>query len=552
MESKFLCTVKIKAGKKVFDYKGGVIQQFAYTLDPNGFEASFTLVVDVNAIKKDEFLTPFLDDDLIEIDLTILPLLSDEKKVKPKPTKLSGIVVKRDLEETAFRIVARNKKVGYRVYKMTFVDPAQFYWRRNFPILLYRNKKESEVIKAQTPKGKINLSLKHAAFNETKPLICLASHDGACSFYDYVHWRASALNVVTWYDYDTEKYNFDKTKPKLDKPEILEVDDVRTLTVGITEPCRSVVRIKNSYTEATKVLEVTNKNKVQGLYRDRLVRTPIAADLNDISDAEKPGQDRPMPRLNIDFNRYPMYAPYPGTGLKFHDRQWNKGLYGIAKTYRCVSVSFEASLADADEFTTTERLKGAGYACRMSAVLENSTDDYVTRVAHTVPTYPIQVEAVIVTDDGKEGERVYQFTVDNKTKLQTYRVDATLWSKEGAADGDAKEQCFIDVPFEPLHMTGFVYFPLYKDSRVLLNVYHGRAEIFTTLDWGAGVQLPKETQGQNILLGKNKDSQTAVSHTYVDNKPVFNMGRNDAGDTQTITLKEGLMILEVKANEKDG
>ena len=155
---------------------------------------------------------------------------------------------------------------------------------------------------------------------------------------------------------------------------------------------------------------------------------------------------------------------------------------------------------------------------------------------HTAPTYPIQVEAVIVTEDGKEGERVYQFNVDSKSKLQTYRVDARLWSKDGAADGDSKEPCYIDVPFEPLHMTGFVYFPLYKDSRVLLNVFHGRAEIFTTLDWGAGVQLPKETQGQNILLGKNKDSQTAVS--CVDNKPVFNMGRNDAGDTQTITLQK--------------
>ena len=133
-----------------------------------------------------------------------------------------------------------------------------------------------------------------------------------------------ARNIVTWYDYDDEKYVFDKAKAKVEKPEILELDDIRSLKIDIKEPCRSVVRIKNSYTEATKVLEVGNTKKVVGLYRDRLVRTPIASDLNDMSEAEKPKQDTPIPRLNIEFNRYPIYAPYPGLGFKFHDRQWTK------------------------------------------------------------------------------------------------------------------------------------------------------------------------------------------------------------------------------------
>ena len=60
MESRFLCTARVKAGGKVFDFKGGVIQRVWYTLDPNGSEAGLSIVVDSNAVKKDDFLKPFL------------------------------------------------------------------------------------------------------------------------------------------------------------------------------------------------------------------------------------------------------------------------------------------------------------------------------------------------------------------------------------------------------------------------------------------------------------------------------------------------------------
>ena len=166
-----------------------------------------------------------------------------------------------------------------------------------------------------------------------------------------------------------------------------------------------------------------------------------------------------------------------------------------------------------------------------------------------MPLYPVKVEGLIFVESGEEDERVYEFKTDADSQLQTYRVQIPLWqSDEG---GPEAQGLIVDAPFEPSYLPGFVYLPHYKGERVLVYLFPEDAQVRASLDWGSGVQPPLESLAQRIQFGKIESSQTAMSHAYEDNKPVFAVARNDAGDTQTITMSESVLILEVKQNEDE-
>jgi hypothetical protein len=115
-----------------------------------------------------------------------------------------------------------------------------------------------------------------------------------------------------------------------------------------------------------------------------------------------------------------------------------------------------------------------------------------------------------------------------------YKVFVPLWNKE------------IVVPFIPDQLPGHFYFPAYKNQRVLLALEFQEARISRFLDWGEGTRLPADGQGNHLLLGKDKDSQTSIQHVYVDGKPQLNVKRVQKNDTVTLLVQEGLMSLTVK------
>jgi hypothetical protein len=51
------------------------------------------------------------------------------------------------------------------------------------------------------------------------------------------------------------------------------------------------------------------------------------------------------------------------------------------------------------------------------------------------------------------------------------------------------------------------------------------------------------------LLGWNKSSQTAFTHDFQDDKPVWRMLRTSGGDTQVVRMKEGNLFIQVKETQ---
>jgi hypothetical protein len=145
------------------------------------------------------------------------------------------------------------------------------------------------------------------------------------------------------------------------------------------------------------------------------------------------------------------------------------------------------------------------------------------------------VEGKIVSEQGQEEEETYQIYQHSQTELDQYRVAIPLF-----------DDIQVVVPFEPLFAPGHFYFPAYKDARVLVALDFHSTRIVGFLDWRPGGRLPMDTQGDHILMGKSADSNTAISHVYVDNKPQLNMKRTSKSDTEIIQLHEGTIILQTK------
>ncbi|HEX8436646.1 MAG TPA: hypothetical protein VF697_16170, partial [Archangium sp.] len=103
-----------------------------------------------------------------------------------------------------------------------------------------------------------------------------------------------------------------------------------------------------------------------------------------------------------------------------------------------------------------------------------------------------------------------------------------------------------------IHFPGHFFFPPYKNTRVMVGLHFDRAELLRFLDWKEGVRTPQDGQGDQVLLGWNKTSQTAMTHDFQDDKPVWRMHRTSGGDTQVVRMGEGHLFIQVKESPSGG
>jgi hypothetical protein len=165
-----------------------------------------------------------------------------------------------------------------------------------------------------------------------------------------------------------------------------------------------------------------------------------------------------------------------------------------------------------------------------------SLPDYVT------PTYPRPCEGRIVVDEGAENEEVYRIHSDAETSVETYRLAIPTWGNQE-----------IHAPFEAQTLSGHFYFPAYKHETVLLALYFDHAVITGFVDWrAAGARVPRETQGNHLLMGKTADNNTSLRHIYQDNQPVFSIHRSNGSDHQRIELKQGNLFIQVREEAGKG
>jgi len=272
----------------------------------------------------------------------------------------------------------------------------------------------------------------------------------------------------------------------------------------IPETCRHNVRVLNTYSENPLKIPLPNTWGTNDLRRDILVRREASASLVLDANRERPKLESRTYELLLELQQFPLIPFYPGVFIKFMEVEISTELITYEKDYRICTIH----LTGTSEKKGLEDDRGASfttYVCNMTASLELKEETYMSLPPFTPPAYPLSVEGKIVTEMGEEKDKTYQIFAGSAAQ-ENYRVFIPLWNKT------------IPVPYKPHQMTGHFYFPAYKNTRVLVDLYFDRAEINRYLDWGADVRLPMDTQGDHLLMGKTKKPTFPLSiHTLTAN-----------------------------------
>jgi len=535
------------AGKS-YPVPGGQIKSLALDLKSYGFSAEvvFVLVDDfsLGGPNVDRLRGAFVGDDLISVALRIEnPLVEDVPQKGATPFELHGLVSERALTEHTIDKSPSQSRV--RRYRIRFMDPAQLLWTQHFPCELYTGKTWQDVIDAH--KGtRIQLIYDLPVLTAKRPHVFLGLEpsQGAASFYDFLLWIVDTCGGFFSYDYALRKYRLSGERPPAGARSELHPEDVLALCLELPVLPRNSVRVHNTYVgnPATVTLAPTAKNRgIPGVYADYLLRTPVASQVDARIGTEQARLDAaPGPALSVELRRWPTSPLVPGATCQLSDdvRFLAAGVVlpspfaGALTHVRAFRATAHAVSQRPDDGFGSDR---AAFHLEGTVLLAHDTDRRPPAMAYTPPVYPRLLEGRIVSEIGAKADETYQIYEDAATAVESYKVAIPLFGNQ---------QLVVD--FQPTLASGHFYFPVYKDARVLLAVDLERAWLVRHLDWRPEARLPKESQGNNLLVGKTPQNGTSLRHLYEEDKPVLRLTRTNAEDTQMIEIGEGHLMIQVQ------
>ncbi|MEY4579213.1 MAG: hypothetical protein RL701_3916, partial [Pseudomonadota bacterium] len=521
--------LSLTIGSDVFTLPGGSVKQFDLEARVWGFQGSVSFCVS-SELEADTVYPRFITDDLIRITLALRSCVSDANGVRPDPITFIGYAAVRSFSETVGPGVA-GSPVLLRRYTLQFSDAAALFWKQHFPIELHVDKSASAVFDMHACAG-VTLAYGDGPFADKLALLCIPDSERA-SFYDFACWYLARSCAQLEFDAATSSYTLTKRKGNKAKVE-LEPDDLVRLEVTLPAPRRADVHVLNSYTDATQNQTVAVATATTGVRRDVLHTTPIPKRF----DARVARETEPLRAakegLEVAFARFPRCAFSIGALLSLGEF-YSKQLHAAKSQYRVYSLSIhgQAAAESAAGNAGLEDETGT-HSVEFSAKLEHKSDPTMRLPEFALPEYPCVVEAKIVSFGGGDTDRTWFSIEDETTALTSYQLQVPLFNKK------------IEAPFDAALTSGHFFFPAYKHARVLVALQFDSAEIVRHLDWADNARLPKDTQGNQIAFGYQKDNGTTLRHVYKDNKPEMHLERIFGNDTETFEVSDGLMRWHVE------
>jgi hypothetical protein len=488
---------------------------------------------------KDALLEDFLKPDLAEVSLEVKAVIPGTSgRPKPKALKIKGLVSDKTLYEEPV-LTGDSNLILHRRYVVRFMDPARLLWRQHHPCELYTKKTVQDVLDAHKG-GQVSLDYDWAAgLGTAHPILFLGGLEprGGASFYDWVLWYVHGHAGVFTYDYAAYGYALAAAKKASGTPLKLKEDNLAELEVLFPEVIRHDVTVLNAVAEGPLTQPLTQDQTVPGLRQDVLLCTPIADEVQARIDLETARLKARGPEVELIWASFPEDAGAftPGTLVNLPDNPaW--GAAGVAPdgAFRIRGLHLDGEMVQEGE----EEVHGGGdarYTFHLRARLELKDEAHVDLPAWQPPAYPRYVEGLIVSEQGDDKDETWQAYSDPDTSLDQYQVKVPLFSDQ-----------VVPAPFNPNLLPGHFYFPAYKGERVLLGLDLQHAWVKRFLDWRAGVRMPQDGQGVQLMVGKTPENGTALKHFYTNDKPVFLMQRTSDKDTQKIQLAEGSLIIQVK------
>ncbi|ADO69622.1 hypothetical protein [Stigmatella aurantiaca] len=514
-------------GGQSFSIPGGQVKHLSVHLATHGFTASVTFWSSLQ--KKDSALfTALQKPDLLQVRLSV----AAGDASPPTPLVLQGLVRSRRVTSESHGI-SQGVEHLFRRFTLEFADPAQVLWRQHRPIDLYTNISMMEVIEAH--KANLQISYDWTVLKQKQPMLCLALGADApgVSFYDFVLWYVATNNGVWSYDSHLNQYWLTADKPTLLLASPLSGLQVQDMKVHLPPPIRHATRVLNAVAHAPTTAVLEQPQAVAGVSHDVMLRTPLATQAEQRQKLEKTRLQPRQSLLDMSFKHFPTVDIFPGALLRLEGPLWPSGLKGLDEDQRVLSLDLEAHALNEGVHDDQQNLI-ATYENLLSVRLEPASETLVNLPAYRTPRYPIHVEGLVHSPGGDAQDRRYLIVEDEKTSLHSYRMTVPLWNQT------------VDVPAEPNQLPGHFFFPPYKNTRVLVALHFEHAELVRFIDWKEGVRTPQDGQGDQALLGWNKTSQTAFTHDFQDDNPVWRIHRTSGGDTQIVRMGEGHLFIQVQ------
>jgi hypothetical protein len=533
-EDDLACTLAVWCAGVSTAVPGANIKRIDLTLAPHGFAGEVAFWVRADAAG-DALHLVLAGDAPIELELGVAR--ARYLGTPPPPLAVRGAVIARRFVELTTDDIA-GQPVRFRRYTLAMVDPARAAWSLHRPTVVAVDKSLADVIRAQLV-GEMALDVAWPELTQKRALVGLGLGQDEASFHDFVVWLAASRSGHFLLDYATRGYQLADRKPRVASPSALDRATVAELEVVLPEPTRHQQRFLNSWTGMDAVTAVELSGARPPLTHDVLVHTPIPREVAALVDRDARRLATGRHELAVTFRQVPEVLLAPGAGLKLDDDSFSAKLVGFGEPLRVVELALSARAVDESAEHDLE-LDATTYAIALSARLEHEDDSRTRAPAFRAPRYPFEVEGHVLSAVGATGDRAYTVYEDTATSQDRYRVALPTWNVT------------VEVPFTPLFQPGHMYFPAYRDARVLVAVGFDRARLTGFLDWGPSVRLPLATQGNHILFGKNATSETSLRHWYVDSLPELHLRRAHAGNVGVVAVKEGTILIETFDDEAAG
>ncbi len=527
-------SLSLTIASKIYTIPKGAVKEVDLNISSVGFKGKVNFIMTTEETSSD-FFTAFIKSDLIEIDLSILGVFNQPDPL-PEPLWVKGLVTKKSVREAPFEEVSETP-IMYYDYEIDIKDAPQVLWKQHYPIKLYTEKKMSDVITDNSVTAILPV-MDWEELETEHDHICLAlgNDETQASFYDFIMWYVQSRGGICYFDYLTQSLKISKEKQTDIPVTTLDRYDIGDYRLVLPETLRNNIRIHNSSAEIHSTVELTQTQAVEGISHDRITRTDIADDMTALKAYQTKNLDIPLSEVNITFKQFPPKTFLSGSIVDFSSEKWFGKISFSSKTFRAYKIDFHASAVN--QITESGiNAEHAEFNVEMTGRLEEKENPARIFPDFKTPQYPLSVEGKIISETGEDTDKTYQIYTEDETSLEYYHVNIPLWELD------------VKTPFVTDIKTGHYFFPAFRDTRIVVDLFLHTAFINRFLDWGEGTRLPMDSQGNHILFGKNDLSQTSLQYLYEESKPVFSIKRTSETDTELIQMSEESIVLQTKEEE---
>lgn len=541
---------------------GHNIVRFSLDARSTGFvgELSFTIRDDLTfqSTEQDMLVLMFRTQTMLKIHLGIRPMHTEEDTAATTTAAMpfffvDGLVTEKSLVERVAHHL-EGKQINFRQYHLRFADPAQVLWRQHFPLCLYTQTSLQAVVTANL-NTYIQVQFIDTTCSTIQPQIMLGmvprNRPGErASFYDLLMWQLDLTDRIWQYDYTLKVYKIIKIKPPLTLPIDVVADDIGNIFTYYPAPQRYQEAVLNDYTEAiqnrlvTPLVPTDQTFLVPGVRQDFQWNTQVQLEFEKEYQHHTTDFTLPKPEFILSYKLFPSvpFGPWAAIDFMRDAIEFDQAAVAIppeAKVETCrvfrLFVTGETMEDDVESAYTGKN--AAAFKLGLNVWLEAATNPERRIPPYIQPKYPVYIEGKILSEIGAPVEETYQIYPDPTTFVQKYKAIIPLFQNQ-----------IITVPCNPNMDPGHFYFPPYKWERIVVAFYYDHSYLKRFLDWRPTAQLPLETQGDHLLLGKTPVNRTSVRHTYVDENPVFEIERlhvTNKIDCENIRIAEGSVTITV-------